>query len=55
VQLLTLEAELPLHVGKRIEAIGEVTNTKCPYVCGIDACALEAHRGNRMKFSGILS
>ena len=54
VAQLTDSADYPRHVGKRVEVVGEVTNTKCPQVCGIDVWALDAHRGRRVKLRGTL-
>lgn len=53
VQLTTFE-DYPSHVGKRVEVIGVVTNTKCPQVCGIDVWSLGAYRGKRVKLRGTL-
>jgi hypothetical protein len=47
-------ADYPRHVGKRVEVVGVVTNTKCPQVCGVDVWLLDAHRGRRVKLRGTL-
>jgi hypothetical protein len=54
VTRLTDMVDYPRHVGKRVEVVGEVTDTKCPQVCGVDAWELDAHRGRRMKLRGTL-
>lgn len=51
---LTDADEFPPNVGKRVEVVGVVTNTKCPQVCGIDAWELDRHRGKRVKLRGTL-
>jgi hypothetical protein len=54
VTRLAEQADYPRHVGKRVEVIGVVTDTKCPQVCGIDAWSLDSHRGRRLKLRGTL-
>jgi hypothetical protein len=54
VARLTDPADYPKHVGKRVEVVGEVTNTKCPQVCGVDVWSLDAHRGRRVRLRGTL-
>lgn len=54
VTQLTDPADYPRHIGKRVEVVGVVTNTKCPQVCGIDVWSLDAHRGRRVKLRGTL-
>lgn len=51
---ITDPADYPQHIGKRVEVVGEVTNTKCPQVCGIDVWALDTHRGKQVKLCGTL-
>ena len=54
VAQLTDSADYPQHVGRRVEVVGVVTNTKCPQVCGIDAWNLDGQRGRRVKLRGTL-
>lgn len=54
VPQLTDRADFPRYVGERVEVVGEVTNTKCPQVCGVDVWELDAHRGKRVKLCGTL-
>ena len=52
--VVTSPSELPSLVGQRVELAGVVSNTKCPYVQGVDMWALEGHRGQTVKVTGIL-
>ena len=42
------------HVGRRVEVVGVVSNTKCPQLAGIDVWNLDAHRGKRLRACGVL-
>jgi hypothetical protein len=54
IPLITSGADYPKYVGKKIEVIGVVTNSKCPMVEGIDAWDLDAYRGKKVRVRGIL-
>ena len=50
----TSPSEYPQLVGRRIELIGVVTQTKCPQILGVDVQELEGYRGRQMRVTGIL-
>lgn len=51
---LTEQDDYTQYVGRRVEVIGVVTQSKCPYVCGIDVWELGDHRGRRVWLRGTL-
>ena len=52
--MITSGANYPKYVGKKIEVIGVVTNTKCPMVEGNDVWDLHEYREKKVRVRGIL-
>ncbi len=48
------EKDLGQFVGKTVVVRGKVTNTKCPYINGIDMWELERLRGEVVEATGLL-
>ena len=51
---LSPDADYRTYIGKRVQVVGVVTNTKCPQLAGIDVWSLDAHRGKQVRARGIL-
>ena len=47
-------AEYVHLVGRRVELVGIVTQSKIPQVLGVDVSELENHRGRKVRVTGIL-
>lgn len=52
--LVTSHDQLSSLVGKRVELVGIVSNTKCPSVLGVDLWELDSHRGQTVRVRGRL-
>ena len=52
--VVTSPKQLRSLVGRPVELIGVVSNTKCPYVQGVDIWELDGYRGRTVRVTGIL-